>query len=464
MEKIEFDYNKYNFKNPTAKYKIIFNEGLSEEVVKDISNLKNEPKWMQDFRLQAYGFFSKRPTPKWGADLSKIKFEDITYFARATDKKATSWDDLPDEIRETYNKLGIPEAEKKSLSGVEVMYESEVVYNSVKKELENLGVIFCDTDTAIKEHPELVKKYFGKVISPNDNKFAALNSAVWSGGSFIYVPKGVKVPMPLQAYFRINAANMGQFERTLIIVDEGADVTYIEGCTAPVYSKDSLHAAVVEVIAHKNSHVKYITVQNWSSDVYNLVTKRAFAYENAFVEWIDANMGSKVTEKYPSVFLMERGAKSNVLSVALANHGQHQDTGTKAVHLAPDTSSVIRSKSICLNGGRTTYRGLVKVKKGAENVKSSTKCDALIFDDKSRTDTYPYMEIDEEQSAIAHEASVGKINDDQLFYLQSRGLSETEAVNMIVLGFIAEFVQELPIEFAVEFNRLIKINMEGAVG
>jgi Fe-S cluster assembly protein SufB len=464
MEKIEFDYSKYDFKNSTSKYKIKFDEGLSEDVVKAISLLKNEPEWMRDFRLQAYKFFLKRPVPKWGADLSKIKFEDMVYFARATDNKAKSWDELPEDIRDTYNKLGIPEAEKKSLSGVEVMYESEVVYNSVKKELEALGVIFCDTDTAVREHPELVKKYFGKVISPNDNKFAALNSAVWSGGSFIYVPKGVKVPMPLQAYFRINAANMGQFERTLIIADEGADLTYIEGCTAPVYSKDALHAAVVEVIAHKNAHVKYITVQNWSSDVYNLVTKRAFAYENAFVEWVDANMGSKVTEKYPSVYLMERGAKSNVLSVALANKGQHQDTGTKAVHLAPDTSSVIRSKSICLNGGRTTYRGLVKVKKGATDIKSSTKCDALIFDNKSRTDTYPYMEIDEEESSISHEASVGKINDEQLFYLESRGLSENEAVNMIVLGFIAEFVQELPIEFAVEFNRLIKINMEGSVG
>lgn len=464
MEKIEFDYSKYDFKNSTAKYKILFNEGLSEEVVRRISKLKNEPEWMTDFRINAYKFFVRRQVPEWGADLSKINFEKITYFARATDKKTNSWEDLPEDIRDTYDRLGIPEAEKKSLSGVEVMYESEVVYNSIKKELEELGVIFCDTDTAIREYPELVRKYFGKVISPNDNKFAALNSAVWSGGSFIYVPKGVKVPMPLQAYFRINAANMGQFERTLIIADEGADITYIEGCTAPVYSKDSLHAAVVEVIAHKNSHVKYITVQNWSSDVYNLVTKRAFAYENAFVEWIDANMGSKVTEKYPSVYLMEPGAKSNVLSVALANKGQHQDTGTKAVHLAPNTSSVIRSKSICLNGGRTTYRGLVKVKKGATDVKSSTRCDALIFDDFSRTDTYPYMEIDEEESTISHEASVGKIGDEQLFYLESRGLSELEAINMIVLGFIAEFVEELPIEFAVEFNRLIKINMEGAVG
>jgi Fe-S cluster assembly protein SufB len=824
MEKIEFDYSKYDFKNSTAKYKILFNEGLSEDIVRKISKLKDEPEWMTDFRTNAYKFFVKRPVPEWGADLSKINFENITYFARATDKKTNNWADLPDDIRDTYDKLGIPEAEKKSLSGVEVMYESEVVYNSIKKELEELGVIFCDTDTAIKQYPELVKKYFGKVISPNDNKFAALNSAVWSGGSFIYVPKGVKVPMPLQAYFRINAANMGQFERTLIIADEGSDVTYIEGClpaeelvsngetfstiesiskgngvishkgkkrkveqtfqhkhvgdmftiipqskgnsfritgehpvlcirresvmtkrkkrynwerevstknlmkaepkfipvkeikkgdflvytapiftknsnelnddklrllglylaegsvsfnkaikrdvlqfsfgktekerelasevlkiikkngekgsitktrggyytvasysktfinlclkhcghgastkilskeimelpakkqmillryywkgdgniyirkksnskmlraatvsrilvyqlqeilarngifsnisirkaskdiingrkikrkeqyileftedkhlgevrrkdnyffvpikkiiknsfygmvynfavekdnsylvkgfavhncTAPVYSKDSLHAAVVEVIAHKNAHVKYITVQNWSSDVYNLVTKRAFAYENSFVEWIDANMGSKVTEKYPSVYLMEPGAKSNVLSVALANKGQHQDTGTKAVHLAPNTSSVIQSKSICLNGGRTTYRGLVKVKKGATDVKSSTRCDALIFDDFSRTDTYPYMEIDEEESTISHEASVGKIGDEQLFYLESRGLSELEAINMIVLGFIAEFVEELPIEFAVEFNRLIKINMEGAVG
>jgi Fe-S cluster assembly protein SufB len=464
MEKIEFDYSKYDFKNPTSKYKIIFNEGLSEDVIKAISKLKAEPEWMMEFRLQAYKFFTKRPVPTWGADLSKINFNNITYFARAIDKKVSNWDELPKEIKETYDKLGIPEAEKRALSGVEAMYDSEVIYSSVKKELENIGVIFCDTDTAVKEHPELVKKYFGKVISPNDNKFAALNSAVWSGGSFIYVPKGVKVPMPLQAYFRINAANMGQFERTLIIADEGSDVTYLEGCTAPVYSKDSLHAAVVEVIAHKNAHVKYITIQNWSSDVYNLVTKRAFAYENAFVEWVDANMGSKVTEKYPSVYLLEPGAKSNVLSVALANRGQHQDTGTKAVHLSQDTSSVIRSKSICLNGGRTTYRGLVKVKKGASNVKSSTRCDALIFDDDSRTDTYPYMEIDEEESTISHEASVGKIGDEQLFYLESRGLSEIEAINMIVLGFIAEFVEELPIEFAVEFNRLIKINMEGSVG
>lgn len=824
MEKIEFDYNKYDFKNPTSKYKIIFDNGISEDVVKSISRLKDEPAWMTEFRINSYRFFEKREVPKWGADLSHINFNGITYFARATDKKAASWEELPDDIRETYDKLGIPDAEKKVLSGVEVMYESEVVYSSIKKDLEELGVIFCDTDTAVKKYPELVKKYFGKVISPNDNKFAALNSAVWSGGSFIYVPKGVKVPMPLQAYFRINAANMGQFERTLIIADEGADVTYIEGClpagelvsngetfsaiddisegngvishkgkkrkveqtfqhkhvgdmftiipqskgnsfritgehpvlcikredvitkrkqrydwkrevsmeklmktkpefipakeikegdfliytapifakdskkldkdklkliglylaegsvsfnkaikrdvlefsfgktkkeknlaaealkiikktgergsitkaksgcytvssysrkfidlclehcgsgaltkklsrdimelpakkqllflkyywegagnvhikkkfnskmlradtaskilayqlqemlarngifsnisvrkasedtingrgikrkeqytleftenryfgevrhkdnyffvpikkiikrsfsgtvynfavekdnsylvkgfavhncTAPVYSKDSLHAAVVEVIANKNAHVKYITVQNWSSDVYNLVTKRAFAYENAFVEWIDANMGSKVTEKYPSVYLMEPGAKSNVLSVALANKGQHQDTGTKAVHLAPYTSSVIRSKSICLNGGRTTYRGLIKVKKGANDTSSSTRCDALIFDDMSRTDTYPYLEIDEEESTVSHEASVGKIGDDQLFYLETRGLSETEAINMIVLGFISEFVEELPIEFAVEFNRLIKINMEGAVG
>lgn len=461
-EKFEVDYTKYEFKNP-VNYEVVFEKGLSESTVTAISELKKEPDWMREFRLNAYKFFIRRPMPKWGADLSSIDFNEICYYMKPTEK-ATNWEDLPSDIRMTYERLGIPEAEKKVLSGVEVMYESEVVYNRVRKDLEELGVIFCDTDTALREHPDLVKKYIGHVISPNDNKFAALNSAVWSGGSFIYVPKGVKVPMPLQAYFRINAANVGQFERTLIIADEGADVVYIEGCSAPIYSKESLHAAVVEIVAHKNSHVKYITIQNWSSDVYNLVTKRAFAYENAFVEWIDANIGSRITEKYPSVYMLEPGAKANVLSIAFANKGQHQDTGSKAVHLSRDTSSTITSKSICVNGGRTTYRGLVKVIKGAKDVKSAVRCDALILDDKSRTDTYPYMEVDEEESTITHEASVGKIGEEQLFYLTSRGIPEQEAINMIVLGFLGEFIKELPLEFALEFNRLVKLNMEGSVG
>ncbi len=463
MEKLAFDYSGYNFRNGTD-YELKFPKGLTKEVVERISKLKNEPDWMLEFRLNAYKFFLNRPIPTWGGDLSEIDFDSIHYFMRATKSMATKWDELPADIRATYDKLGIPEAEKKALSGVEVMYESESIYSSIKKELENIGVIFCDTDTAVRKYPELVKKYIGHVVSSNDNKFAALNSAVWSGGSFIYVPKGVRVPMPLQAYFRINAESMGQFERTLIIVDEGADVTYIEGCSAPVYSNNSLHAAVVEIIAHRNSHVKYITIQNWSDNIYNLVTKRAFAHENAFVEWVDANIGSRLTEKYPSVYMLEEGAKANIISIAFANKGQHQDAGAKAVHLASNTSSTIRSKSICVNGGRTSYRGLVKVIRGAEDVKSSTRCDALILDEISRSDTYPYMEVDEPSATITHEATVGKIGDEQLFYMQSRGLSEQDAVNTIVLGFMADFINELPLEFAIEFNRLIKISMEGAVG
>ncbi len=463
MQKFELDHSKYDFKNPT-NYKIQFPPGLSEKVVEDISKIKNEPEWMIKFRLQALKFFQARPMPQWGGDLNKINFDDIIYFTRATDKKVKSWDDLPDDIKKTYDKLGIPEAEKKFLAGVEVMYESEVVYSRVRKDLSKQGVIFCDTDTALREHPEIFKKHFGKVIPPNDNKLAALNSAVWSGGSFVYIPEGVKVALPLQAYFRINGPNIGQFERTLIIAEPNSDVTYIEGCSAPVYSTDSLHAAVVEIIVKKNAHVKYITIQNWSSDVYNLVTKRAYAYENAFVEWIDANTGAKLTMKYPSIFMLGKNSRANVLSIAFANKNQHQDTGAKVVHLAPNTSSTIISKSICVNGGRTSYRGLVKVAKGATNVKSNVRCDALILDDRSRTDTYPYMEINENDAAITHEASVGKIGEDQLFYMMSRGIPEEEAVNMIVLGFIEEFTKELPLEYAVEFNRLIKLEMEGSVG
>ncbi len=459
----ELDYSKFDFKN-TTNYFLTFDKGLSEKVVAEISKIKNEPDWMLKFRLNALKNFYEKTLPMWGADLTKINFDDITYFAKAMDKKSNTWEELPDEIKKTYDKLGIPEAERKFLSGVEVMYESQVVYSSIKKDLEAKGIIFCDTDTALKKYPEIFKKHFGTVIPPDDNKLAALNSAVWSGGSFVYVPAGVKVELPLQAYFRINAANMGQFERTLIIAEEGSDVTYIEGCSAPVYSKDSLHSAVVEIIAKKNAHVRYITIQNWSSDVYNLVTKRAYAYENAFVEWIDANTGAKATMKYPSVFLMGKNARANVLSIAFAGKNQHQDTGAKAVHLAPNTSSRITSKSVCINGGRTSYRGLVKVIKGATNVKSSVRCDALILDDKSRTDTYPYMEIDENDATITHEASVGKIGDDQLFYMTSRGIPEQEALNMIVLGFIEEFTKELPLEYAVEFNRLIRLEMEGSVG
>jgi Fe-S cluster assembly protein SufB len=462
-EKFSIDYSKYDFKNP-VNYVITLPKGLSEKIVEEISRIKNEPEWMREFRLKAFEIFKQKPMPMWGGDLSKINFDNITYFAKPTERKVKSWEELPEEIRKTYERLGIPEAERKFLAGVEVMYESMVVYDRVKKELEKQGVIFCDTDSALQNYPDIFKKYFGKVVPPSDNKFAALNSACWSGGSFIYVPEGVKVKMPLQAYFRINAANMGQFERTLIIAEPDSEVTYIEGCSAPIYSTDSLHAAVVEIIAKENSHVRYITIQNWSGDVYNLVTKRAFAYENAFVEWIDANIGSKVTMKYPSVYMLGRNSRANILSVAFANKDQHQDTGAKAIHLAPDTSSKITSKSICMNGGRTSYRGLVKVAKGATNVKSSVRCDALILDDKSRTDTYPYMEIAENDATITHEASVGKIGEDKIFYLTSRGIPESEALSMIVLGFIEEFIKELPFEYAVEFNRLIKIEMEGSVG
>jgi Fe-S cluster assembly protein SufB len=462
-EKFSIDYSKYDFKNP-VNYVITLPKGLSEKIVEEISRIKNEPEWMREFRLKAFEIFKQKPMPMWGGDLSKINFDNITYFAKPTERKVKSWEELPEEIRKTYERLGIPEAERKFLAGVEVMYESMVVYDRVRKELEKQGVIFCDTDSALQNYPDIFKKYFGKIVPPSDNKFAALNSACWSGGSFIYVPEGVKVKMPLQAYFRINAANMGQFERTLIIAEPDSEVTYIEGCSAPIYSTDSLHAAVVEIIAKENAHVRYITIQNWSGDVYNLVTKRAFAYENAFVEWIDANIGSKVTMKYPSVYMLGRNSRANILSVAFANKNQHQDTGAKAIHLAPDTSSKITSKSICMNGGRTSYRGLVKVAKGATNVKSSVRCDALILDDKSRTDTYPYMEIAENDATITHEASVGKIGEDKIFYLTSRGIPESEALSMIVLGFIEEFIKELPFEYAVEFNRLIKIEMEGSVG
>ena len=463
-EEIVRDYSKYDFKDPIEMYTYLSKKGLSRETVEEISKIKNEPEWMREFRLKAYDLFIKMPMPTWGGDLSQVNFDDVYYYAKAVDKKGKSWDELPENIRRTFERLGIPEAERKFLAGVGAQYESETVYHSIREDLAKQGVIFMDTDSALKEHEDIFKRYFATVVPPNDNKFAALNSAVWSGGSFVYVPKGVEVDMPLNAYFRINAQNMGQFERTLIIVEEGAKVHYIEGCTAPIYSTQSLHCAVVEVIAKKGARVRYTTLQNWSNDVYNLVTKRAHAYEDAVVEWVDANIGSKLTMKYPSVYLLGRGAKADLLSVAFAGKGQHQDTGAKAVHLAPDTTSRIISKSVSKDDGRTTYRGLLYVAKGAKNVKSTVRCDALLIDDNSRTDTYPYIEVNEDDATITHEASVGKIGEDQIFYLMSRGFSEQEALNLVVSGFLEVFTKELPMEYAVEFNRLIKLEMEGAVG
>ncbi len=463
-ENLEMDYSKYDFKDSTEMYVHLSKKGLSKEVIKEISKLKNEPQWMLDFRLRAYDVFMKKPMPNWGPDLSSIDFQNIYYYAKASEKTEKSWDDVPAEVKKTFDKLGIPEAEKKFLAGVGAQYESEVVYHNLREDLAKKGVIFLDTDTALKEHPEIFKKYFGKVIPPEDNKFAALNSAVWSGGSFIYIPPGVKVDMPLQAYFRINAENIGQFERTLIIADEGSEVHYIEGCTAPVYSSESLHSAVVELIAHKDAKLRYTTIQNWSSDVYNLVTKRAYAYEGATVEWIDGNIGSKITMKYPGIYLLEPRAHGETLSIAFAGKGQHQDTGAKMVHLAPNTTSRITSKSVSRLNGRTTYRGLLHVAKGATNVKASVRCDALLLDDKSKTDTYPYMEINQEDATVTHEATVGKIGDEQIFYLMTRGFSEEEALTLIVNGFMEPFTKELPMEYAVELNRLIKLEMDDSVG
>jgi Fe-S cluster assembly protein SufB len=426
--------------------------------------MKNEPAWMRDFRLKAFEVFIRKPMPKWGADLSEIDFDNIHYYVKPSEKTEKDWDDVPAYIKDTFDKLGIPEAERKFLAGVSAQYESEVVYHNIREDLEKQGVIFLDMDSGLREHEEIVKKYFATVIPAADNKFSALNSAVWSGGSFIYVPKGVKVEIPLQAYFRINTENMGQFERTLIIADEDSSVHYIEGCTAPVYSSDSLHSAVVELIAMRGAHIRYTTIQNWSSNVFNLVTKRAVAHEKAIVEWVDGNLGSKVTMKYPGIWLMGEGAKGDVISVAFANSGQHQDAGAKIIHAAPNTTSTITSKSISKGGGRTSYRGLLKVNKGAENVKSFVRCDALMLDEISRSDTYPSIEIDEDQVSIEHEASVSKISDEQLFYLMSRGLGEAEAKTMIVNGFFDAFTKELPMEYAVELNRLLQLQMEGAIG
>jgi len=456
------DY-KYGF-HDVEDYQYKSGKGLTAEQVEDISRRKGEPEWMLKLRLRAHQMFLKKPMPTWGADLSGIDFDNIHYYVKPSEKTETSWEEVPAYIKDTFDKLGIPEAERKFLAGVSAQYESEVVYHNIREDLEQQGVIFLDMDSGLREHPDLVKEYFGTIIPPNDNKFAALNSAVWSGGSFIYVPKGVHVEIPLQAYFRINTENMGQFERTLIIADEGSSVHYIEGCTAPVYSSDSLHSAVVELVAKRGAHLRYTTIQNWSSNVYNLVTKRAVAYEDAVVEWIDGNLGSKVTMKYPGIYLMGEGAKGEVISVAFANSGQHQDAGAKIIHVASNTTSTITSKSISKGGGRTSYRGLLKVHKGAENVKSFVRCDALMLDEHSRSDTYPSIEIDEDQVSIEHEASVSKISEEQLFYLQSRGLDEAAAKTMIVNGFFEAFTKELPMEYAVELNRLLQLQMEGAVG
>ncbi len=439
--------------------------GLSEEVVRDISAKKNEPEWMLDFRLKGLRLFGRKPMPSWGADLSGIDFDNIKYFVRSTEKQAASWDELPEDIKNTYDKLGIPEAEKQRLiAGVAAQYESEVVYHKIREDLEEQGVIFLDTDTGLREHPELFRQYFGSVIPPGDNKFAALNTAVWSGGSFIYVPKGVHVEIPLQAYFRINTENMGQFERTLIIADEDSYVHYVEGCTAPIYKSDSLHSAVVEIVVNKGARVRYTTIQNWSNNVYNLVTKRAAAHAGATMEWIDGNIGSKVTMKYPAVWLLGEHAKGETLSVAFAGEGQHQDAGAKMVHAAPHTSSTIVSKSVARGGGRTSYRGLVQVHEGAHHSKSTVKCDALLVDTISRSDTYPYVDVREDDVAMGHEATVSKVSENQLFYLMSRGLTEDEAMAMIVRGFVEPIARELPMEYALELNRLIELQMEGAVG
>ncbi|GAA2247042.1 Fe-S cluster assembly protein SufB [Rarobacter faecitabidus] len=439
--------------------------GLNEDVVRNISELKNESDWMLNTRLKALKLFDKKPMPHWGADLSGIDFDNIKYFVRSTEGQAKSWEDLPEDIKATYDRLGIPEAEKQRLvAGVAAQYESEVVYHQIREDLESQGVLFLDTDTGLREHPEIFEQYFGSVIPSGDNKFAALNTAVWSGGSFVYVPPGVHVEIPLQAYFRINTENMGQFERTLIIADEGSSVHYVEGCTAPIYKSDSLHSAVVEIIVKKDAKVRYTTIQNWSNNVYNLVTKRATVAEGGTMEWIDGNIGSKVTMKYPAVYLMGAHAKGETLSIAFAGEGQHQDTGSKMVHLAPYTSSSIMSKSVSRGGGRSSYRGLVQVNENAHHSKSNVLCDALLVDTISRSDTYPYVDVRVDDVEMGHEATVSKVSEDQLFYLMSRGLEETEAMAMIVRGFVEPIARELPMEYALELNRLIELQMENSVG
>ncbi|MEA5647432.1 MAG: Fe-S cluster assembly protein SufB [Cutibacterium granulosum] len=455
---------KYGWHDSDA-YAAASQRGLSEDVVRGISTLKNEPEWILQRRLKALRIFDRKPMPTWGVNLDSVNFDDIKYFVRASDRQAESWDDPPDDIRTTYDRLGIPEAEKDRLvAGVAAQYESEVVYNKINEELERQGVIFLDTDTALREHPELFEEYFGTAVPAGDNKFAALNTAVWSGGSFIYVPKGVHCTIPLQAYFRMNTENLGQFERTLIIADEDSYVHYVEGCTAPIYKSDSLHAAIVEIIVKKNARCRYTTIQNWSNNVYNLVTQRAYVEEGGTMEWIDGNIGSKANMKYPACYLMGPNAKGEALSVAFASEGQYQDTGAKMVHMAPHTSSTIVSKSISQGGGRSAYRGLVRVNKRARHSSSAVRCDALLVDDISRSDTYPYNDIRTDEVSMAHEATVSKVSEDQLFYLMQRGMTEEEAMAMIVRGFVEPIAKELPMEYALELNRLIEIQMEGAVG
>ena len=456
------DY-RYGFSDPDS-FVFKSQKGLDRNVVAQISQMKGEPEWMLEFRLKAFEHFQKRPMPTWGGDLSKLDLDDIYYYVKPSESESNSWDDVPDTIKNTFDRLGIPEAEQKFLAGVGAQYDSEMVYHKLLEHLDKQGVIFLSIEDGLRKHPDLFREYFGKVIPIEDNKFAALNGAVWSGGSFIYIPKGVKVDLPLQAYFRLNVANIGQFERTLIIADEGAQIHYVEGCTAPTYTTDSFHSGVIEIIVKKNARVRYTTIQNWSNNVYNLVTQRAFVYENGTMEWVDANLGSKLTMKYPSCYLLESGARGEILSMAFAGKGQHQDAGGKVIHFAPNTSSKITSKSISKNGGRTSYRGLLKVYKNASGVKSNVVCDALLLDEGSRSDTYPYIEIDEDDVTIGHEASVSKVGEDQLFYLMSRGLTEEEATSMVVSGFIEPLVKELPMEYAIEMNRLIQLQMEGSIG
>jgi len=457
------DY-QYGF-HDDIEYVVKTEKGLNRRVVEAISHHKNEPDWMREFRLKSLDIFESKPMPKWGApSMFDINFQDIHYYLKPSNKSEKTWEEVPDDIKRTFDRLGIPEAERKVLAGVGAQYDSESVYHNLKGEFEEKGVVFLDMDSGLKQYPDLVKEYFGTVIPPMDNKFAALNSAVWSGGSFVYVPEGVHLEVPVQAYFRINSKNAGQFERTLIIVEKGASVHYVEGCTAPTFSEDALHSAVVEIVVRDGGRCRYSTIQNWSYNVYNLVTKRAMAYRDATMEWVDGNLGSKLTMKYPAVWLMEPGAKGEVLSIAFAKTGQHQDTGAKMVHAAPHTSSRITSKSISKGEGRSSYRGLVKIYEGAENSNASVECDALLLDEASRTDTYPYMEIDERNVTVGHEATVSKIGDEQLFYLMSRGLNEEDARMMVVSGFIEPITKELPLEYAVEMNRLIQLEMEGSVG
>jgi Fe-S cluster assembly protein SufB len=460
---VNLDDYKYGFRDE-ENYVFKARKGLDHEIVDQISWMKGEPDWMRALRHKALDIFFSKPTPTWGGDLSKLDYGDIYYYIKPVAEQGRSWDQVPADIKRTFDRLGIPEAEQKFLAGSGAQYESEAVYHSLKEEWGRQGVIFVDSDTGLREYPDIYREHFGTVVPATDNKYAAMNTAVWSGGSFVYVPPGVKVTLPLQAYFRINAQNIGQFERTLIIIDEGAEANYVEGCTAPVYSTDSLHSGVIEIIVKKGARFRYTTIQNWSKNVYNLVTQRALAYEGSVMEWVDGNLGSRLTMKYPSVYLLDKGARAEILSIAFANAGQHQDAGGKAIHAAPHTSSSITSKSISKSGGRAGYRGLIKVHKGAHSVKSNVVCDALLLDEHSRSDTYPVMEIDEDNVSISHEATVSKVSDEQLFYLQSRGISEEQAMMMIVNGFIEPIVKELPMEYAVEMNRLIQLEMEGSIG